>query len=367
MNRFLILFLVTFLFIVSCTQQEATSEAEFLDIKTLDVSNAIGGYNKYHYIEDPDLLYAYNQLSSVLDVFEWKEGKYLGTIPLPDIPEAFGFAWSEFFPIAEDSLLFVDYFGKILLTNAESELLLAFSLNDYLPNGYEFFFGNNTQNLIYKNGRLVFRIQRTNFSPNKQGYYEGEIFGCLNLNALDKARLLGEYPENYEIKNNKFFFNNTKLGFDFGLDSEEEVLISFRNDHAIQLVIATRRKWYEGKSQFLKNPTQLDINQEISSIEWMVKEGFYHDIFTDPYRKVIYRICVFPQDLNDLDGKRRSAATRPFSIQKFNKDFKLLAETSFNTSVLEYSFLSRVVTRDGLYLGVLDSPEDELVFRKVIF
>ncbi|SIS62806.1 hypothetical protein [Belliella pelovolcani] len=367
MIRFSVLFLGTLILIVSCTKQVEVSEIEFLDFKTLDITDAIGGYNKYHYLEDQDLLYAYNQLSSVLDLFEWKDGKYLRTIPLPDVPEAYGFAWSEFLPIAEDSLVFVDYFGKILLTNAESELLLAFSLNDYLPEGYEFYFGNNTQNMIHRDGKLVFRIHQTNFSPKEQEYYHGKILGSLDLNALGTAILYGEYPSSYEIRNNKFFFNSTKLGFEFGLDSKEEVLISFRNEQAIQSSTALGNKWSDGKSQSLNNPSQLDINQEISSIDWMVKEGFYHDIFSDPYQKVIYRICVFPQELTDLEGKRRSAATRPFSIQKFSSDFKVLSEASFNTSVLEYSFLSRIITKDGLYLGVLDAGEDEVLFRKVNF
>ncbi|GAB2621333.1 DUF4221 family protein [Belliella aquatica] len=363
---------IIFLFIlltstISCEQKSEIKAPVFEETKTIDISEAIGGYNKHYLLSEENLLYGFNQLSSQLDLFNWEDGAFIRTIPLPDVPEAYEFSLSEVLPISKDSVLFIDFFGKILLSDSDSDFIKAFNLNDYLPEGYEFFFGNNSQNLIHKNGNLIFRIHQSAFSPKEQAYYDGKILAKLNLKTLDEATIFGEYPDSYKIKNGKFFFNNTKLGIDYALHSDTEILISFRNEDSIQSSSVDKNNWFDAKSSFLKSPTPLDVNQSINQIEWMVKEGYYHDIITDNYNEVIYRICVLSQDLTDLDGKRNSAATREFSIQKFDANFNLLGETLFNSILAEYSFLARILTNDGLYLGVLDTPEEDMVFRKVSF
>ncbi|WP_373497522.1 DUF4221 family protein, partial [Aquiflexum sp.] len=119
--------------------------------------------------------------------------------------------------------------------------------------------------------------------------------------------------------------------------------------------------------KYIPTPTKISRNNNnINQLEWMIKEGYYHDIITDPFRDKYYRICVFPQELYDSEGKRNDAALRNFSVQILDKKFHLIKELFVRNDPKIYSFLGNVLSDEGLYFLRKTENEDVMVFDRII-
>ncbi len=362
-------FFILALLLFSCGEKSESPTTRQVEISltdeiNIDVSEALGSYGKYFLVEDEQYLITYNDFRSglALDLFDWKKKQFIESVPMRDIFLKEGFFTSTVYAINRDSVVFFDSNKHLMIFNMKNKSVTSkIDLSTYLPEPY--IVGYENLKPIIKNGQILFRVQKDNHTYFDQEFYQSPYLAILDLNELSKAKLVGEFPASYQEMDDTYFLNSQRLAFGFGLDGTSQIVSSFRSDPALHVNNIDQNTFIEAPSQYMSKPskfTQEEINN--SSDSW-ITEGHYNGIIAHPELNIYYRFYVPAQELLNSQGEKNNPASRPFSVQVLDENFKVLEEKLFDYNETKLDFLVSFLAKDGLYFAIENGEEDIMTFK----
>src|SRR5690606_30142048 len=75
----------------------------------------------------------------------------------------------------------------------------------------------------------------------------------------------------------------------------------------------------------------------------------YSTLLYDTYRNCYYRVVVHPQRFNNSDGSVNFSDNRPWSLQLFDSNLKLIGEQRLSDNQCYYNDI--VITKEGLLIS----------------
>ncbi len=258
---------------------------------------------------------------------------------------------SGFYIKSMDSIFFLtEHSNSLYMVDSNGVLKRDWDIGDYEQTGYDVAAFKNDPFLVA--GNEVF-FTKTSFLDYRVYPYKAQVLSY-NIKGDSVQHDFADFPSNY--KQDKWWHI---VGYSFGktLNKNKEIVISYPvNDSLFVYQEGRLRKRVPGKSPSLSAGDFPPFdNAYRGNTEYTIKYantlGSYSTIVYDPYRDCYYRLVLHAQSFTNKDGSTNFYEDRPWSLQIFDADLRLIGEQDFPPR--RYAFSDLLVVKDGLLIGNL--------------
>lgn len=250
-----------------------------------------------------------------------------------------------------DSIFFLtEHSNSLYMVDSNGVLKRKWEIGDYEQTGYDVAAFKNDPFLVA--GNDVF-FTKTSFLDYRVYPYKTHVLSY-NIKGDSVGHDFADFPSNY--KQDKWWHI---VGYSFGktINKNKEIVISYpTNDSLFVYQDGRLRKRVPGKSPSLGSGDFPPFdNAYRGNTEYTIKYantlGSYSTIVYDPYRDCYYRLVLHAQSFTNKDGSTNFYEDRPWSLQIFDADLRLIGEQDFPPR--RYAFGDLLVVKDGLLIGNL--------------